>query len=167
MRTARSSSRLLGEGVCISACWDTPSGCGPGEETPWVWAWRPLPLGCGPGDPPGQIPEPPPPGCEPGDPPRPDPSTSPLVVGLETSKACWYLTTLDTCKACWDTTCNACWDITHPAPTPIPSPPPPSPVNRILEILEFSKYYLAIRLLAVKYFEFRMEILGMWKSNQT
>ena len=46
------------------------------------------PPGYGPGDPPR---------CGPGDllgvgletPPRPDPSTSPLGVGLETCKACW------------------------------------------------------------------------------
>ena len=87
MHTARSSSRLLGGGVCLSACWDTPpwvwawrpSQCGPGNpppgiglETPpgqtpqlppWVWAWRP---------PPGQTPQLPP-GCGPVDPSRPDP----------------------------------------------------------------------------------------------
>ena len=43
MRTARSSSHLLGggaRGVCLSACWDPP----------WVWAWRP----------PSQIPQLPP-----------------------------------------------------------------------------------------------------------
>ena len=67
MRTARSSSCLLG-GVCLSACWDTPCGCGPGD-----------PPGCGPEDNP--------PGCGPGDLPRPDPSTSPLGVGLETPQA--------------------------------------------------------------------------------
>ena len=55
--TACSISRLLGGGgICLSACWDTPPGCGPGDppgvglETPsgqtpqlppWVWAWRP------------------------------------------------------------------------------------------------------------------------------
>ena len=59
MRTARSSSRLLEGGVCLSACWDThPLGVGletprPDLSTsPWVWAWRP---------------------------PQPDPSTSPWV----------------------------------------------------------------------------------------
>ena len=41
----------------------------PGAGTPWVWAWRPP--RCGPGD------------------PWPDPSTSPLGVGLETCKTCW------------------------------------------------------------------------------
>ena len=84
MRTARSSSCLLGGGVCLS------TGCVPGDPLP----------GCGPGDTP--------PGCGPDplqvwswrDPPRPNPSTSPLGVGLET------------CKASWDTTCNACWDNT-------------------------------------------------------
>ena len=30
MRTARRSSRQVGE-VCLSACWDTPPGCGPGN----------------------------------------------------------------------------------------------------------------------------------------
>ena len=61
MRTARSSSRLLG-GVCLITCWDTSppiTGCGPGDPPPA----RPLnlPLGCGPKDPPGQTPQPPPP----------------------------------------------------------------------------------------------------------
>ena len=41
-------------------------------------------------------------GCGPGDPPRPDPSTSPLGMGLETY------------KACWDTTYTACWDTIPP-----------------------------------------------------
>ena len=74
MRTARSSSRLLEGGVCLSACWDPP---------PWAWTW-PTPLGvgletplgvgletlwCGPGDP-TPLAKPPniPPGCGPGDP---------------------------------------------------------------------------------------------------
>ena len=45
MRTARSSSRLLPGGVCLSACWDTsprawrPPGQTP-QHPPWVWAWR-------------------------------------------------------------------------------------------------------------------------------
>ena len=76
-------------GGSLSACWDTPPECGPGDtpnpldvglETPWVWTWRPLfpleqgplnlPPGCGPGDPLGDL------------------------QGM-----------LDTiCKACWDTT---------------------------------------------------------------
>ena len=42
----------------------------------------------------------PPPGCGPRDPPQPDPSTSPLGVGLEELPP--RLT--ETCKACWDTT---------------------------------------------------------------
>ena len=58
----------------------------PPQLPPWVWAWTR------------------------------SPSTSPLDVGLETSKACWDTTPpppLETCcKACWDTTCNACWDST-------------------------------------------------------
>ena len=111
MRTARSSSRLRGAGgVCPSACLDTP----PTLRPPRVWAWRPP--GCGPGDSPG---------CGPGDPPPcPDPPSSPLGVGLETSKACWDTTPLETCKACWDTTCQACWDTTPP------------PVNKITDMCE-------------------------------
>ena len=119
MCTARSSSCLLG-GVCLSACWDTPPGCGPGDppgcgpgpsrcglETspqvwpgdspqvwawrpPWVWAWRPP-----------QVWVWRPPWVWAWRPPRPDPSTSLLGVGLET--------------------CNACWDTT------------PSPVNRMTD----------------------------------
>ena len=57
MRTARTNSRL---GECIIAC-NEADPLGVGLETPQVWAWRPLP--------------------------RPDPSTSPLVVVLETSPA--------------------------------------------------------------------------------
>ena len=118
MRTARSSSHR--GRVCLSACWDTHTpGCGPGDPPPWVYAWRP-------------------PWCGPRDPSRPDPSTSPLGMGLETCKACWDTTPLPPrpaarhagippgdllqgmlgyhletcCKACWDTTCNACWDAT-------------------------------------------------------
>ena len=56
MRTARSSSRLLG-GVYLSACWDTPVGLG--LDTP---------RGVGLETPPSQTPQPPP-GCGPGDPP--------------------------------------------------------------------------------------------------
>ena len=90
MRTARSSSHLLGAGgVCLSACWHTP---GPGPIHP------PLPLGVGLETPPGQTPHPPwawafrplpgqtpnlPPGCGPGDSPQPDPPNPP-GVGLET-----------------------------------------------------------------------------------
>ena len=80
MHNVRSSSHLLG-GVCLSACWDTPPGCGPGD--PQVRLWRPL--GCGPGD------HPPPPG-----------------VGLETLQARPLNSPpdvgLETCNACWDTT---------------------------------------------------------------
>ena len=136
MRTARSSSHQ--QGVCLSACWDTPlgvgletplgvsletphPGCGPGDPPPWVWAWR----------------------IHPG-------------VGLETPQVrplnfppwvwAWRLPQarllnlpsgcrpgdppsrpdpssfplgvgLETCKACWDTQpletcCKACWDTT-------------------------------------------------------
>ena len=37
MRTARSSTRLLGGGggVCLSACWDTAPSLGVDLETPW------------------------------------------------------------------------------------------------------------------------------------
>ena len=115
MHTARSSSRLLGGGLpqCILGY---PPGVGleiplgVGLETPQVWACRHA-LGVGLETPPGVGLETPP--------SRPDPSTSPLGVGLET------------CKACWDTTCNACWDTTTPAP-----------VYRILDI-RYWKYYLA------------------------
>ena len=61
MRTASSSSRLLGKGgVSLSACWDTHHPWGePGD-----------PPRCGPGDPSGQTPQP-----------------HPLGVGLETPPA--------------------------------------------------------------------------------
>ena len=111
MRTARSSSRqegglpqcMLGYTPWVWA-WRPPPGVGLGTPQVWdwsplqVWAWRPP--RCGPGDPPGVGLETPqarpfnfPLGCGPGDPPWPDPSTSPLGVGLETCKACWDTTT--------------------------------------------------------------------------
>ena len=66
MRTARSSSRMLGGGVrcvCLSACWDTPPpSCGPGP--PWPDLITPLRVGL--------------------DTPRSDPPTFPLGVGLAT-----------------------------------------------------------------------------------
>ena len=73
MHTARSSSHLLGGGVCLSACWDT--------LPPWVLAWtppqpRPVPghyLGQTPQPPPGSEPRPPPPGQTPQPPPGPGP----------------------------------------------------------------------------------------------
>ena len=70
MRTACSCSRRLGR-ACLRACWDAqPPGCGPGDPPRCGPGWRPSRLpGCGPGGPP----------------PRPDPSTSPLDVGLKTS----------------------------------------------------------------------------------
>ena len=50
MRTARSSTRLLGGGECLPQCvlgYSPPLGCGPGDPLarphnlpPWVWAWR-------------------------------------------------------------------------------------------------------------------------------
>ena len=151
MRTTHGSSRLLGGGVCLNACWDTPwvwawrhpMGVGletpqdVGLETPQVWAWR-HPLRCGPGDTPWVWAWRPPrcgprdsPRCAPGDPtPRPDPSTSPLCVGLETCKACWDTPLEETCKACWDTpleeTCKACWDTTCTACLDTSPPPPPT-----------------------------------------
>ena len=94
MHTARSSSHLLGgQPQCMlgypprcgpgnppgSGSEDPPQ-CGPGapqtpQPPPWVWAWRPpsqaRPLNLSPR-------------CGLGDSPRPDPSTSPLDVGLET-----------------------------------------------------------------------------------
>ena len=102
MHTARSSSHLL-EGVSASVH--------AGIHTPRVWAWRPPP-GCGPWDHP--------PGCGTADPPRPDPSTSPLGVGLET------------CKACWDTT-----------------PPPPPTVNRMTDRHSYKQNLRKLRLRAV------------------
>ena len=74
--------------------WRPPSLARSPSTSPWVWAWRPssqiplnFPLGCGPG-PPSQI-----------------PLNFPLGVGLETCKACWDTTPLETCcKACWHTT---------------------------------------------------------------
>ena len=62
--------------TCSSSCWGGLLQCMLGY-TPLVWAWRPLlarPLNLLPG-------------CGPGDPLRPDPSTSPLGVGLETPPA--------------------------------------------------------------------------------
>ena len=66
----------------VAVCWVVSASMHAGIP-PWVWAqvWAWKHSQCGLGDP-----------------LRPDPSTSPLGVGLET------------CKACWDTTCNACWD---------------------------------------------------------
>ena len=111
--------------VCLSACWDTPLGVG--LETPWVWAWNP-PAG-GPRTPLGVGLETPqvwawrPPQVRPLNlppwmwawrpPPRPDPSTSPLGVGLET------------CKACWDTTP---W-----IPAAMHAGIPPAAVNRMTD----------------------------------
>ena len=85
MRTARSSSRLRGGGVCISACWDTPPGLG--LETPHGQTPQPPP-GCESGDPPpppGQTPQlPPPPGVGLETPPAARPLNLPLGVGLDT-----------------------------------------------------------------------------------
>ena len=91
MRTARSSSHLLGWGVSVSVHagihtplgvgLETPPRCRPGDtpsqtpqSPPWVWAWRPpwpdpstFPPGCGPGDPPPARPLNLPFGCGPGD----------------------------------------------------------------------------------------------------
>ena len=91
MRTARSSSRLRG-GVCLSACWDTPSlGLGldihPGSglwDTPSQTP-QPPPPRCGPGNPPSQTPQPPPPSVWAWTPPSQTPQLPPPPgVGLET-----------------------------------------------------------------------------------
>ena len=61
-----------------------PPGCGPGDSPPQVWAWRT-----------------PSPGVGLENSPKPDPSTSPLGVGLETCNACWDTIPrgqTDTCK---------------------------------------------------------------------
>ena len=34
------SAVVVGGGVCLSTCWDSPPRCGPGAPL-WVWAWRP------------------------------------------------------------------------------------------------------------------------------
>ena len=79
MRTVRSSGR----GVCLGACWDTPL---PrlGLDPPQAWAWRPLS---------GQTSQPPPPVWAWR--PPPDPPTSPMGMGLETSPVDRMT---DTCK---------------------------------------------------------------------
>ena len=80
MRTACSNSRFGGVYPCMQ--WGRPPRCGPGDPLPRCGPGEPP--GCGPGDPPGQTPQPihwlw---SCRP---PLPDPSTSPLGVGLETA----------------------------------------------------------------------------------
>ena len=108
MRTAHSSSH---RGVCLSACWDTTLP-GVGLETlPGVGMETPLDVGM--------------------ETPMPDPSTSPLCVGLETppgqtpqlpprvwawkpARHAGIPPPQTCCRACWDTTCNACWDTTPP-----------------------------------------------------
>ena len=73
MRTARSSSRLLGEVSASVHARIQPPGpgppppCGPQDPLPWVWAWRP------------PWPDPPnfPPRCGLGDSPQPDPNFPP------------------------------------------------------------------------------------------
>ena len=86
MRTARSSSRLLGGG-CLPQCM---MGYPPGLDTPQVWAWRPSPIQPDPSTSPWvwvwrpSCPAPQlPPGCEPGDTPPARPLNLPLGVGLE------------------------------------------------------------------------------------
>ena len=76
MRTARSSSRLLGGLPHHMLGYTYPPGVG--LETPQVLAWRP-PQVWARRHPPGV-------GLET---PLPDPSSSSLGVGLETCKACW------------------------------------------------------------------------------
>ena len=70
MRTAHSSSHLLGEGVSASVH--------AGIYTPWVWAWRSPPPGVGLETPPSQTPKLPP-WVWAWRPPQSDPSTSPWV----------------------------------------------------------------------------------------
>ena len=72
MRTTHSSTRLLGGGVCLSACWDTPPRPGPGHPQVWpghatgYWPGHPWAdpqtssLGQGLDTPIGQTPQPPP-----------------------------------------------------------------------------------------------------------
>ena len=73
----------------------SPSGCGPGEPPPQVWAWRLL-LGVSLETPPGQTPQLP-----------------PWVWAWKLAKHAGIPPPPRTCcKACWDTTCNACWDTT-------------------------------------------------------
>ena len=123
MHTTCSSSRQLGgrgggqvESTSVHAGIHQPPSLGVGLKFPqmWagdppVWAWRP-PV-CGPGDTPR---------CGPGEPatpspvrawslPWPDPSSSPLGVGLETYKACW-----DTHSHPWGPARHA--GIPHPPP---------------------------------------------------
>ena len=104
MRTACSSSHHGGDlhtplGADLpSPGAGTPLGADPPEQAPpRVWAWRPPSLRVWAWRP-----------------PWPDPSTSPLGVGLEACKACWDTTPETCCKACWYTTCNACSDPTPP-----------------------------------------------------
>ena len=128
MRTTRSISRQ-GEGVCLSACWDRPPRCGPGDppgvglETPLARSPSTSPMGGGLETPLARSPLNFPLGCGPGDTLARSPSTSPLGVGLETPLARSPSISplgvgLETCKACWDipleTCCKACWDTTPP-----------------------------------------------------
>ena len=69
MRTARSSSCLLGVSASVHA--GIPPSCGLGDPSPQVWAWRPLqarplnfPIECGPGDLQGMLGYHPPPCTE-------------------------------------------------------------------------------------------------------
>ena len=100
MRTARGSSRPRGWSASVHA----------GIHPPWVWAWSPPQVWAW------------------RHPPWPDPSTSPLGVGLETPPP----------ETCWDTTFKACWDINPP--------PPPQQNDRQLQ-----KYYLAPNFVCGRY----------------
>ena len=76
----------------VAICWGVSASvhakCGPGD--PQAWAWRPPWVWAG--DPtPGQTPQLPP-WVWAWRPPWTDPSSSPMGVGLETCKACWYTT---------------------------------------------------------------------------
>ena len=147
MRTACSSSRRGGGSASVHAGihplgvgLESPLGCGPADPSPCMGLETPqarplkFPFWCGPADPPRVWACRPPPcmgletpqarplkfllGCGPGA-PWPDPSTSPLGVGLET------------CKACWDTTPPAARHAGIPPP-PTPHPPPPPPWTEFL-----------------------------------
>ena len=83
-------------GVCLSACWDRPPGCGP-RDHPSQIALN-FPLRYGPGDPLARSPSTSPLGVawRPHTPWLDPPQFPPplLVVGLETCKACWDTTPL-------------------------------------------------------------------------
>ena len=96
MRTARSSSRLLGGG-CLPQCM---------LGYPWVWTWR---LETAPQDVaqrPPQVWAWRPPQVWAWTPPMPDPSNSCLGVGWRPARHAGIPPPLETCRACWDTSSN-------------------------------------------------------------